>query len=207
MNSCGRCHACGGPIETFVDEEYCPGPCCSYQQPLRHGWTNPTPTDAEQLRCDEIVTNNRDIGSPDSTTQMPTDDPLKKPNIWEDAEIISVYTRRQAIEDGTLVAVSPHTYRSFGIKYSVALTRTVWEDYVSVPPDVQDFQDKEGRLSDILSMFALSACECAGQHLLFQVIVKQDARETLPAPITLKAVIDGGDDGQGAITIMLPNES
>ena len=137
MNSCGRCHACGGPIETFVDEEYCPGPCCSYQQPLRHGWTNPTPTDAEQLRCDEIVTNNRDIGSPDSTTQMPTDDPLKKPNIWEDAEIISVYTRRQAIGDGTAPCRHLPVVRH-QIFSRPHLDRL--EDYVSVPPDVQDFQ-------------------------------------------------------------------
>ena len=47
-------------------------------------------------------------------------------------EVISAYTRAQAIEDGILVDVS-ETAREAGIRYPVALTRAVWESCVTVP--------------------------------------------------------------------------
>jgi hypothetical protein len=47
---------------------------------------------------------------------------------WEDAEIISVYSRAQAIEDGVLVDVTPIARRLCGFRYPVAVTRALFED-------------------------------------------------------------------------------
>jgi len=72
------------------------------------------------------------------------------PGLFEDADVISVYTRKQAIEDGVLVDVSKGQ-RLF--KFPVALTRTVWTDCVEWPEDdMQAMQDQTGRLSDVLWM-------------------------------------------------------
>ena len=48
-------------------------------------------------------------------------------------ECISVYTRAQAIEDGILVDVSTVANEA-GFKWPTAMTRTVYERYVAVPP-------------------------------------------------------------------------
>ena len=50
-------------------------------------------------------------------------------------EVISSYSRAQAIEDGVLVDVSS-VAREAGIKFPVAMTRTVWGKYVEVPEGV-----------------------------------------------------------------------
>jgi hypothetical protein len=66
---------------------------------------------------------------------MPSDD------LWEGAEIIDAYTRRQAIEDGILVQLSGPGYQGdpripamvadAGFRYPVAMTTTAFCSYVS----------------------------------------------------------------------------
>ena len=48
----------------------------------------------------------------------------EKAGFWEDAEVISCYTRKQAIEDGVLVDVS-QTARECGFRHPVAVTARV----------------------------------------------------------------------------------
>ena len=50
-------------------------------------------------------------------------------------EVISNYSRAQAIEDGVLVDVSA-TAKETGIKFPVGMTRTLWDRYVEVPEGV-----------------------------------------------------------------------
>lgn len=64
--------------------------------------------------------------------------------------VISAYSRAQAIEDGVLVDVTA-TAKEAGYRWPVALSRTVWAQYVEVPKGVQ-CQDEAGRLWDILWM-------------------------------------------------------
>ena len=65
-------------------------------------------------------------------------------------------TRHQALEDGVLVDVS-ETAREAGIRYPTAVTTRVWHELV-VPNEEQKSwsQDQEGRLWDVLWMFALA---------------------------------------------------
>ena len=87
----------------------------------------------------------------------------------------------------------------------VALTRAAWERCVSIPSGVV-CQDEESRLWDVLWMLALAARRGAGAEVRFGVHVRNDNRERTPPLVRLKAVCGAGDDGEPAITVMLPDE-
>ena len=125
---------------------------------------------------------------------------------WDDAEVISSYSRAQAIEDGVLVDVST-VAKEAGIKFPVAMTATVWGQYVEVPEGV-GCQDESGRLWDILWMFRCAAAKFDGDTLLFELYVRNHNRERLTRQdlVTLKAICGPGDTAEPVITIMLPDE-
>ena len=125
---------------------------------------------------------------------------------WDDAEVISTYTRAQALEDGFLVDVSEMA-REAGTKFAVALTRAVWTNYVEVPEGVVA-QDESGRLWDILWMLRCQIRRSRGDTLHFQLYVRNHTRERLTRQdlVMLKAICGPGDEGEPVITIMLPDE-
>lgn len=125
---------------------------------------------------------------------------------WDHAEVIYAYTRAQAIEDGVLIDVSS-VAKEAGIKFPVAVTSTVWGQYVEVPEGV-NFQDERGRLWDILWMFRCAAARFNGDTLFFKLHVRSHNRERLDSRdlVTLKAMCGPGDDAEPVITIMLPDE-
>jgi len=125
-----------------------------------------------------------------------------------EGEIIVSYTRKQAIEDGVLVDVS-NMAKECGIKYPVAVTSAVWNDYIVPPEALKGLQDEDGRLWDTLWMFRNNAKNTKdGESIIhFTVIFKMlYGKETKNDVITLKAIIDGGDNGEPVITILLPDE-
>lgn len=129
-------------------------------------------------------------------------------------EVIYQYTRAQAIEDGVLIDVTA-TAKEIGIKYPVALTTAVYDEYVVVPKALKGMQDEAGRLFDILWMYAWAVRigEISGNQGLFSVSflmyetksISEQARARQET-ITLKAVCGPGDDSSPCITVMLPNE-
>jgi hypothetical protein len=125
---------------------------------------------------------------------------------WDDAELISSYSRAQAIEDGLLVDVSSMAWEA-GIKFPVAMTRTVWGKYVEGPEGVK-CQDETGRLWDILWMFRCAAARFTGDTLFFKLYVRNHNREWLDSRdlVTLEAICGPGDTPEPVITIMLPDE-
>jgi len=125
---------------------------------------------------------------------------------WDDAEVISSYSRAQAIEDGVLVDVST-VAKEAGIKFPVAMTATVWGQYVEVPEGVI-CQDEAGRLWDIVWMFRCAAAKFDGDTLLFKLYVRNHNRERLTRQdlVTLKAICGPGDNGEPVVTIMTPEE-
>jgi hypothetical protein len=135
-------------------------------------------------------------------------DSRKEPQMTNDlfGEVISSYSRAQAIEDGVLVDVSS-VAREAGIKFPVAMTRTVWGKYVEVPEGVS-CQDETGRLWDILWMFRCAAAKFNSDTLLFKLYVRNHNRERLDSRdlVTLKAICGPGDTPEPVITIMLPDE-
>lgn len=123
-------------------------------------------------------------------------------------ELIYTYTRAQAIEDGVLIDVSDRV-RGAGFRIPVALTPAVWEDCVAwgeADNRRQAYQDESGRLWDVLWMCS-QAVRRGGQEIRFQLYrVQRGGRGTRPRLVTLKATCGPGDQGEPAITIMLPDE-
>jgi uncharacterized protein DUF6573 len=128
----------------------------------------------------------------------------RKYTMFENAEIISRYTRADAIAEGVLIDVTP-TAREAGFKYPVALTATVWAECVAVPPGVV-CQDEAGRLWDIVWMLKCAIARANGSEILFSLHVRNDNRERTPPLVRVKAICGPGDDAEPVITVMMPNE-
>ena len=137
-----------------------------------------------------------------------------------DMKVIYSYTTKQAVDDGVLVKVDSGILTEIGIKFPVYLTDTVYRRYVEVPADAREHQDLDGRLFDLLYMFALKAKRTDSSRLSFSFdcLLRQDASTQVNEKktdlsrfhkeITLKAVITAKDidDARPAIFIMLPSE-
>lgn len=117
---------------------------------------------------------------------------------WDDAEVISVYTRAQALEDGELVDVTGAALDA-GFKVPVAVTSAVWADLNQVPA----MQDLAGRLWDMLFMGALAAKQNSGTTEFNYMFYMQVGRAKR---YQAKMHIGGGDHGETVITIMRPEE-
>ena len=121
-------------------------------------------------------------------------------------EIIYAYTRTQAVADGVQVEVTKVAQEA-GIRFPVFLTRTVFEAYVAVPPNVSG-QDEAGRLWDVVWMlrFAFNKARQGQDRLPFTLYVRNDNRR--PKLVKLVAVCSARDidDPQPAITVMMPDE-
>ncbi len=121
-------------------------------------------------------------------------------------KVIYSYTRAQAIADGVQVEVST-TAREAGITFPVFLTRTVFDAYVSVPPNVTA-QDEAGRLWDILWMlrFAIRQSRAGAERLPFALYVRNDNHRAKLVKLVATCGPLDIDDPQPAITIMMPDE-
>jgi len=121
-------------------------------------------------------------------------------------KVVYAYTRSQVVADGFQVEVTK-TAQEAGIRFPVFLTRTVYDAFVTVPPDVAG-QDEAGRLWDIVWMlrFALRKAQPGKTRLSFALYVRNDNR----APRLVKLIATCGpldmDDPQPAITVMMPDE-
>ena len=127
-------------------------------------------------------------------------------NIFADFEVISTYTRKEAIEDGTLVDVSanfPDLCRRY-YKYPIAVTGAVWQIIQKAVNCTRYANDYRGVIADILwmSQKAISQRIDESQHL-FSVIITGTGRRKHH---TFKIICHPGDDGEACLTIMLPNE-
>jgi hypothetical protein len=123
----------------------------------------------------------------------------------DEFEIISRYTRAQALEDGTLVDVTERA-KEAGIRIPTAVTRAVWNGYVELSEAAKKAgNDITGRLWDIVWMFRCAALRMPNQgELSFDLYVVTD--RITPSRVTLKATIDHGDNGEPVFTILLPDE-
>jgi hypothetical protein len=126
-------------------------------------------------------------------------------------EVISVYTRAQALADGVLIDAGPMA-REVGFRWPVAITAGAWADCVTwsdADSERQTPQDQSGRLWDVLFMaaYAIRANPKGSAELLFELDrVPRDGQATEAELTTLKLVVGPGDEGEPVTTILLPNE-
>ena len=129
---------------------------------------------------------------------------------WDDAEIISIYTRAQAIEDGVLVDVTD-TAKEAGFAYPVAMTSAAWADCVTWTDEDtrrQAPQDEFGRLWDVLWMAKMAVKGGdGGTEIIYPLHrVPRGGKGHKPRMTHLKMVCGPGDTLEPVITIMLPDE-
>jgi len=126
-------------------------------------------------------------------------------------DIISTYTRAQAIEDGVLIDISS-TAKEAGFEWPIAMTAGAWADCVAwsdTDSQAQVYQDQSGRLWDVIFMAfqAISLSRETGDRLLFRLYrVPRDGHSTDAELTTLKLIVGPGDSGEPVITILLANE-
>lgn len=135
--------------------------------------------------------------------------------------VISVYQRRQAIEDGFLVDCTEEPFdtlnREAGLKFDVAMTRAVFERYVEVPKEHEGSQDIEGRYWDIVTMYRREALRQTSDspELAFEFICIPNGNGVLENEqpesqhhrlVRLLATSGPGDRCEPCITFMLPDE-
>lgn len=134
-------------------------------------------------------------------------DALVSTSPFAGAEVISTYTRAQAIEDGELVDVT-ETAREAGFRIPVAVARGAWADCVAWT-DADNrrkgtVQDEAGRLWDVLWKAFLVARRAPGRNRVrFQVYrVPVAGRGRKPRLTELVLHIGPGDCAEPVITIM-----
>jgi hypothetical protein len=128
-------------------------------------------------------------------------------------EVISVYTRQQALEDGVLVDVTEMA-KEAGFKFPVAVTLRLHAEVLTPDPRAEEFgQSFDGRLWDALHMLHMAIKKVlpsktyrygAGQVTEYQCYFIMNARQR--RKLTLKAVCGPGDNMEPVITIMLQDE-
>ena len=139
--------------------------------------------------------------------------------MFEKSQLIYAYTRADALSDGFQVLAPTDLSSEIGIKYPVFFTRSVWDRYVEVDP-LMPHQSLEGRLWDILYMFALRAKNVSGSEFEFTFICQmpeqlplgryerfsQTYRITREITLTAKIGPTDIDNPSPAITIMFADE-
>jgi len=139
-------------------------------------------------------------------------------SIFDNAPIISAYTREQAIADGVLVdLMQPDTVqavREAGFKFPIAMTSAAFEAAVwPIENETADEwlasqgQDFQGRLWDVLNLLRVAIRQHPGDTdiLRFQVSVI-DFESKRRRTVNLKSVCGPNDDGSPCVTIMMNDE-
>jgi hypothetical protein len=155
------------------------------------------------------------IETPGGDVIYDSEDHNDEDSLFEGADIISVYTREQAIEDGLLVDVSELAAEA-GFVWPVAITLALHHEIKNIPPS-QSHQDYTGRLWDVLWMahFKISRMtkqeerdgQCLYRLIMHHLAPDRSGRNRMFQYITLKIVQSyEGPDGGPCLTIMLPDE-
>jgi hypothetical protein len=132
---------------------------------------------------------------------MTTSDPF-----WQDADLIHVYTRAQALADGALIDISRLATEA-GFRYPVAVTAALW--HILEPSDdlARLGQSVTGRAWDVLQV--LRAAIRYSDHtdrIYFTPLFVLDAAHPTPQPVQLWAVCVPGDDAAPVITVLCEGE-
>jgi hypothetical protein len=127
------------------------------------------------------------------------------------ADIISSYTRADALADGQLIDVT-ETAKEAGFRLPVAITCAAWADCVAWGEAEKarkaTSQDESGRLWDVVYMGFRAAKENPSASRVGYEIhrVPREGKGIKPRPVDLVLSIGPGDSGETVLTIMLHGE-
>ena len=118
-------------------------------------------------------------------------------------DVISVYSRSQAIEDGFLIDLTQFPVCREHYKYPIACTSTVWDIIERAVNNPKWCNDYVGVLHDILWMSRACASHINETTVLFPVIITGAGKQK---NYKLKMVCGPGDNAEPVMTLMLPEE-
>jgi len=121
-------------------------------------------------------------------------------------ELLSVYTRADALRDGVLVDLTDLA-RQAGFRIPLAVTEAVYRSYLDPSPELaNEGQSLAGRAWDLLQVLRFAAAvypDCSEIHFKVLFVLSPGCP---PEPVPLKALCHPGDDGSPVLTILLPQE-
>jgi len=130
---------------------------------------------------------------------------------------ISIYTRKDALEDGVLVELDPELCKEVGFHCPFDATRSVWTIIEPNEQEQGDGQDLTGRMWDVLNLARFTLKRIVDREKTWDVTVQFPCAFWMKRPeyragrrgqvtIQLKAVLGADFDGSPCVTVMLPNE-
>lgn len=132
--------------------------------------------------------------------------PSDPANSFAGFEVISVYTRADALRDGVLVDLSNLALEA-GFRIPLAVTEAVYRAYLDPSPEfANEGQSFQGRAWDLLQILRFAAAvypDCSDIRFKVLFVLSPDCP---PEPVDLKALCHPGDDGEPVLTVLLPNE-
>ena len=125
-------------------------------------------------------------------------------DLFSDADVISSYSRAQALEDGLLVDVT-ELAKEQGFVWPVAITHALFATIDPSENEKHQGQDFTGRLWDVLTMLrnAMRRSKDNIDTVNFDVLMRTSGAKKL---LHLMAVAGPGDDEKPVITIGYPND-
>ena len=119
-------------------------------------------------------------------------------------DIISVYTRQNAIDDSMFKDVTEMA-KEAGFKIPVAVTSNLYHTHINPNPMPQG-QDEKGRLWDVLSILRLKAAHSKSSMVEFDVLFRTDLGNSETVRIWAVIEAQSPTDPSPAINIMLPED-
>lgn len=126
-------------------------------------------------------------------------------NIFHEFEVISTYTRQQAIDDGVLVDVTKEANES-GFKLPTSIGDNLYHHFITPSEELEsEGQSIRGRLHDVFTMlhFAVRRHKEASR-LTFEVLFQMKGQRQ--EKVTILAIVGPGDDMEPVLTICLPED-
>lgn len=125
---------------------------------------------------------------------------------FEGFEVISSYSRKQAIEDGVLVDLMQDKMAEVArqhYKYPIACTAAVWNIMQKAVENKRCCNDYAGVLHDMLWMSRVYKRHIDESTVIFRVMINGAGRKKV---YDFKMVVGPGDDMEPVITIMQTDE-
>ena len=131
-------------------------------------------------------------------------------SLFEDADLIHSYSRKQAIEDGVLVdlmqAETEALVKEAGFRYPIAMTSAAYFETVGpIDGELPSGQDRTGRLWDVLMVLKAAIRNTKGEtdRILFEVRVWNGKKHDI---VRLWSLVGPGDTMDPVLTIMCEDE-
>ena len=129
-------------------------------------------------------------------------------NPFEGFEVITVYSRADAIADGVLHDVTD-TAKDCGFRIPVAVTDTIWGKWIEPSQELREAgESADVRLRDTLISLFLKihslATDATPRRLAFRVRYLMDVENEVWEEPELTCDIGPGDAGEPVLTILIP---